>query len=386
MVDDTEALKLRLSRIATKYDSRPDTNGVRFALASPSRDWHWEWSSPDSVPQYFIASTTKLYVTALIMQLRSEGRLDLDASVATYLGSSMMSGIHVLKGIDSGDRITVAELLAHTSGIADYFEQRRRDGSTQIGDALRRDFSWTFDDVLRITKEQMSPRFAPSTPGKAFYSDTNFQLLGAVVEAVTGSTYEDALQERILGPLGLVDTYPFTRETIDRLWERGPDALRHTACCHPAGHGLGSSRRRHRLNRPRWHHHASDLHGGPPLPDELSGRDATDMEPDLSSVGVRSRHHAIRASALLHALHGGAAHDRPLRCVRGGTLLHPGAGPVCLGYRQPDQEAQPLLQPHDAARHGVRGCVARLGGRRFAGHDTDVFRPLREDERGSWIR
>lgn len=222
MVDDTEALKLKLSRIVAKYDSRPDTNGVRFALASPSRDWRWEWSSPDSVPQYFIASTTKLYVTALIMQLRSEGRLDLDTSVATYLGSSVMSGIHVLKGIDSSDRITVAELLAHTSGIADYFEQRRRDGSTQIGDALRRDFSWTFDDVLRIAKEQMSPRFAPSTSGKAFYSDTNFQLLGAVVEAVTGSTYEDALQERILGPLGLVDTYPFTRETIDRYGSVAP--------------------------------------------------------------------------------------------------------------------------------------------------------------------
>ncbi len=216
VVDDAQALERRLSQLVAKYDSRRDTNSVRFALVSPSRDWRCEWSSSDSTSQYFIASTTKLYVTALIMQLRSEGRLDLDAPVVDYLDSSIMSGIHVLKGTDSGNRITVAELLSHTSGIADYFEQRRRDGSTQIGDALRQDFGWTFDDVLRITKEQLSPKFAPSTPGKAFYSDTNFQLLGAVVEALTGSTYEDALQERILGPLGLADTYPFTRETIDR--------------------------------------------------------------------------------------------------------------------------------------------------------------------------
>ncbi len=213
---ETEALERRLSKLVASYDARPDTNSVRFALASPSRDWSWQWSSPSSAPQYFIASTTKLYVTALIMQLRNEGRLDLGAPAATYLDPSIMSGLHVLKDTDSSSRITVAELLSHTSGIADYFEQRRRDGSTQIGDALRHDFAWTFDDVLRITKEQLSPKFPPSTPGKAFYSDTNFQLLGAVIEAITGYTYEEALQERILGPLGLAETYPFTRATIDR--------------------------------------------------------------------------------------------------------------------------------------------------------------------------
>ncbi len=213
---ESEALERRLTRLAASYDSRRDTNSVRFALMSPSRDWKWEWLSPGSAEQYFIASTTKLYVTALIMQLRNEGRLDLAAPAVTYLDSSVMSGIHVLKGVDSSSRITIAELLSHTSGIADYFEQRRRDGSTQIGDALRHDFAWSFDDVLRITKEELSPKFPPSTPGKALYSDTNFQLLGAVIEAITGDTYEAALQERILGPLGLADTYPFTHETIDR--------------------------------------------------------------------------------------------------------------------------------------------------------------------------
>ena len=132
LLDDTEALERRLSQLVAKYDSRRDTCSVRFALASPSRDWCWEWSSPGSGPQYFIASTTKLYVTALIMQLRSEGRLDLDAAATDYVGPSVMSGIHVLRGIDCSERITVSELLSHTSGIADYFEQRRRDGSTQL--------------------------------------------------------------------------------------------------------------------------------------------------------------------------------------------------------------------------------------------------------------
>jgi len=214
--DQQQRLKTRLSGIVGKYDVRLDTNGVRFALASPSRDFCWEWSSPESIEQYFIASTTKLYVATIIMQLRNEGRVALHAPATTYLDPSVMAGIHVLRGVDSSDRITVRELLGHTSGIADYFEQRRRDGSTQIARALRQDFDWTFQDVLRITKEELTPRFAPSTPGKAFYSDTNYQLLGAIIEAVTGTTYETALDQRVLAPLALSDTYPFTLETVDR--------------------------------------------------------------------------------------------------------------------------------------------------------------------------
>ena len=97
----------------------------------PAAAGSWDWASPaasggaDPAGQYFIASTTKLYVTALVMQLRAEGRLDLRAPAATYLDPALLDGIHVLRGVDSSARITVEELLAHTSGIADYFEQRR---------------------------------------------------------------------------------------------------------------------------------------------------------------------------------------------------------------------------------------------------------------------
>jgi D-alanyl-D-alanine carboxypeptidase len=209
-------LESKLSALTDKYAGRTDTNAVRFALSSPRRGWDWEWSSPGAAVQYFIASATKLYVTALVMQLRRDGLLDIDAPAATYLDPSVMKGIHALRGIDSSEWITVRELLSHTSGIADYFEQKRPDGSTQIGDALRSDFSWTYDDVLRIAKEELAPKFAPSTPGKAFYSDTNYQLLGAVIEAVTGASYEDVLRKDVLIPLGLEDTYPFTAETADR--------------------------------------------------------------------------------------------------------------------------------------------------------------------------
>lgn len=213
---DTIRLEAELARVLAAHDARDDTSAVRFAFASPDRGWAWEWGVAGSPEQHFVASTTKLYVTALVMQLRSDGRVDIDAPAASYLERSVMAGIHVLDGVDSGERITVRQLLAHTSGIADCFEQKRRDGHTQIGDALARDVAWSFDDVLRITKEELKPRFAPSTPGKAFYSDTNYQVLGALIEAVTGATFEDSLRERIIDPLGLSGTYPFTVGTVPR--------------------------------------------------------------------------------------------------------------------------------------------------------------------------
>ena len=82
------SLESRLTRLLEQYDARQDTHGVRFALAAPKRGWRWEWSSPGSIEQYFIASTTKLYVTALVMQLRVEGRLELEAPAARYLDRS----------------------------------------------------------------------------------------------------------------------------------------------------------------------------------------------------------------------------------------------------------------------------------------------------------
>ncbi|MEI8102851.1 MAG: serine hydrolase domain-containing protein [Chlorobium sp.] len=215
-------LEKTLDELIAKYDARSDTGQVMFALALPRRNWSWKYSSPGSTDHYFIASATKLYVTALIMQLRHEGRLDLDAPATRYLDPSIMDGIHLLRGVDSSRTITVLQLLAHTSGIADYFEQPRSDGSSQYRKCMSHDFGWSFDDVLHITREQLTPGFAPGSPGKAFYSDTNYQLLGAIIESLEEMSYEQVLLRRIIEPLDLAQTYPFTNEIIKRYRDVAP--------------------------------------------------------------------------------------------------------------------------------------------------------------------
>lgn len=69
-IDTNRGLEERLARMMQKFSTRGDTCSVQFALESPQRNWRWQWTETGAPKQYFIASTTKLYVVSLIMQLR----------------------------------------------------------------------------------------------------------------------------------------------------------------------------------------------------------------------------------------------------------------------------------------------------------------------------
>lgn len=203
-------LDSRLDSLVDRFASRADTGPVRLRVDAPG----YTWSTGADRP-YFIASITKMFTGALVMQLVDDRALDLDQPVAELLPSGTMRGLHVRDGVDRGSEICLRHLLAHTSGLADYFEDERDDGSTTFERALPDDQGWTFDDVLTITRG-LRPAFDPGAPGKAHYSDTNYQLLGAVIEVATGSSYATAVTDRIAGPLGLSRTYVFGPETLHR--------------------------------------------------------------------------------------------------------------------------------------------------------------------------
>jgi D-alanyl-D-alanine carboxypeptidase len=74
------------------------------------------------------------------------------------------------------------------------------------------DQGWTRNDILELHRRQFEPRFAP-TRNRAHYSDTNFQLLGMVLEAVTKQTFAQNLHARIIEPLGLKSTGVFGSPT-----------------------------------------------------------------------------------------------------------------------------------------------------------------------------
>lgn len=203
----------QLSAVLAGYDAREDTARVAFVVAQPGSGWNWSYGFADA--PYFIASITKLYTTAIVMQLVGEGRLELDAPIDRYLAADMVAGLNVTDGQDRSSDITIRHLLAHTSGIADYFEQDRRDGGTTFSRALETDAGWSFAEALEIAKHQMRAKFAPGQPGKAYYSDTNYQLLGAIIESVSGETYAAALDRRIFTALDLRRSYLFSPRTLE---------------------------------------------------------------------------------------------------------------------------------------------------------------------------
>ena len=158
---------------------------------------------------YYLASITKMYTATVIMKLAESGELDLDAPISKYLSPDLLSGIHVVDGTDHSDQITVSQLIGQTSGLADYFEGKP-DGQASLVDDLMngRDRSVGVDDIVAIVR-RLSPEFAPGTGKKAFYSDTNYALLGAVIESITGNTVADNFRQMIFDPLGLTNTYVF---------------------------------------------------------------------------------------------------------------------------------------------------------------------------------
>jgi CubicO group peptidase (beta-lactamase class C family) len=155
---------------------------------------------------YDLASLTKVMATtAGVMLLVADGRVALDAPVATYLPSFAERG---------KEKITVRHLLTHSSGLrpwrayhADLLERDRRRGENVVG---------TADGKREITNRVL--RSAPvHEPGEAsVYGDLDFIALGALVEAVSGEELDVFCTHRIYQPLGLVDTHfnhlPYTGE------------------------------------------------------------------------------------------------------------------------------------------------------------------------------
>lgn len=165
--------------------------------------------------RYFIASVTKMYVTAVILRLRAEDILQLEDSIFKYLPGNLLSGLHVLNGVDYTREITVAHLMSNTSGIPDYFSYKQADGKSAASQLLEgNDETWTLEKELKTAKK-LNPKFKPGQKGKVSYSDTNYGLLGAIIENVTGKKIADVFKEYIFDELNLENTYVY-QDTDDQ--------------------------------------------------------------------------------------------------------------------------------------------------------------------------
>ncbi|HED10247.1 MAG TPA: class A beta-lactamase-related serine hydrolase [Caldithrix abyssi] len=183
--------------------------GAAFALKK--EDFSWAASAGDIAGEqpFFIASTTKLFTTAVILKLRSTGRLSLDDTIGKYLEQAIVNKLHCHKGKDYSAQITIRHLLSHTSGLPDYFLNKGADGRSLKDELLAgKDQYWTFEQAIAKSKA-MKPLFVPGSKGKAHYCDTNFQLLGKIVENLSQKSFTEVCREYIFTPLQLENTYMY---------------------------------------------------------------------------------------------------------------------------------------------------------------------------------
>ncbi len=213
---NSNTMQDRIQKIIDKTVDNKRVFGAAFSLRQDSTQLIFNSGNIKQDEHYFIASTTKLFTSAMILQLKSEGMLKLKDPLSKYFDSGILKGLHVLKGVDYSYQITVEQLLAHTSGLPDYFQDKNAQGVSLENQLVSgNDVYWSFEDAVNRSKK-LKPKFKPGTPGKAHYSDLNFQLLGKIIEKITGLSYSDACNIRIIEPLELKSTYLFQDSFDDR--------------------------------------------------------------------------------------------------------------------------------------------------------------------------
>lgn len=161
---------------------------------------------------FFTASIDKLFNATIAMKLTEASRLDLDETISAYLPSSLTRGLHRAGGTDRSDRITVRHLLGHTSGLADWLEDCPKGGRSLYDRVVQDgDLAIEIEDLAAVVRDDLQPHFPPQDlSGKrprVRYSDTDFMLLIAVIEAVAGQPLHELHEEMLFRPLGLRHTY-----------------------------------------------------------------------------------------------------------------------------------------------------------------------------------
>jgi CubicO group peptidase (beta-lactamase class C family) len=210
-----ENLRLELERLVRAEQAEKRLPSVAAAVV---RDGEIVWETAvglaevatgrDATPdtQYRIGSITKTFTAVAVMQLRDEGKLDLEDRIDAHLEGAAHAP-------------TIRRLLSHMSGI-------QREPPGDVWETL------TFQppDQLLDALGEAELVLAPGT--RWHYSNLAFGLLGLVVERLSGLSYEHYLQERILGPVGIERTSLLPREPYalgylvqpyaDGVWEEAP--------------------------------------------------------------------------------------------------------------------------------------------------------------------
>jgi len=171
------------------------TQGATILLEESHGFAHRGFGIPNSLTmRYDIASVTKLFTAVAALQLVEQGKLDLEAPIASLID---------LRGTRIGEAVILRQLLTHSSGIADDAdEEAGEEYDLLFVDVPNYRFRKTGDQLPHFVQKE--PMFAPGTDTR--YNNGGFLLVGLAIEAVSGVTYHDYVRQHVFERAGMDDS------------------------------------------------------------------------------------------------------------------------------------------------------------------------------------
>lgn len=232
-----------------KIQARSRSRPLQIRVYSQKLGIDYTFPTGSEGQPYHIASIGKVFTATLVYRLAQRGRLRVTDAVAHYLPPAALERLFVHQHTDYAGQVTLAHLLNHTSGVADYFEGGAPGGRNVLDEALAHpQYRWTPQMLLDFSRDHQT---AVGAPGQVFhYSDTGYVLLGLVIEAVTGKSFARNLEDEFFRPLEMRDSYLMfggepantARPEIAEIWFNGVDISHYESLsCDWAGGGIIST-------------------------------------------------------------------------------------------------------------------------------------------------
>jgi len=185
-----------VSTIIRSFYNDNDLTGLSVSICKDNhtvtyKHGYANFESKDEITEdsvFRIASVSKLFTTFGILILKEQGKLSVDDLLSNYI-----------RDFPYGDRITIKNMLQHTSGIPD-FSACKPFSTNQAKE-------WKPDELVGLLNQQLNSHPLDFEPGtKAVYSNSNFMLLGVIIETVSGMPFKDFMTQYVVTPLGMKHT------------------------------------------------------------------------------------------------------------------------------------------------------------------------------------
>lgn len=211
--------KRKISKEFHKILQKDDVhNGfLQIKSADGTLDWKFvegnfqDGTEVSEANPFHSTSVGKMFTATTIMKLEEENKLKLEDAISKHLSSDIVNGLHIYKGKDYSQKITITQLLQHTSGLPDYITDMPKDGSPNMMTLVFQnpDKFWEVEEFLTFSKEKLTAHFIPGE--SYYYTDTEYILLGLIIEKIYKKELHEVFLEQFFEPLEMTNTAMFKR-------------------------------------------------------------------------------------------------------------------------------------------------------------------------------